>query len=153
MQSPKCLQNTIRIHPSSPKRKTPTRRPRPLQTVPKRNQLKMTKYIAFLVILRDGCQQIANAADTYLQSLAPYETIEQEQTFLALKFEAQRGAKLGNFEVAHKPTNSQDKWQTAYDILALNNATIDDRYHADNYQYSYWLYGSDRIYRQKQKPR
>jgi hypothetical protein len=113
----------------------------------------MTKYIAFLVSLRDGCQQIANAADTYLQSLAPYKIFEQEQTFLALKFEAQRGAKLGDFEVAYKHVNLEDKWQAAYDILALNNASIDDRYHGGDYQYSYWLYRSDRIYRQKLNPR
>jgi len=118
------------------------------------------KQIEFLVKLRDGCQLIADAANEYIDSMAPPETREKKQvaavqeiTFTTLKFELQQGAKLGQFEVAYKQNNLSDKWQSAYNILRVNNATIKDRYHGDTYQYSYWLYGEDKIYRQKLKPK
>ena len=34
----------------------------------------------------------------------------QEMTFTILKFEPQQGAKLGEFDVAYKQTNIEDKW-------------------------------------------
>jgi len=117
----------------------------------------MNNHVEFLVALRDASQQLANAADNYIQSLAPPEIAETtanlELTFTTLTYEAQRGAKLGDFEIAHKSVNLQDKWHAAYNILRSNNATINERYYGDDYQHSYWLYGSDRIYRQKLKPK
>ena len=76
----------------------------------------------------------------------------KEEVFNILKFEQQKGEKLGEFEVAHKSSNLPDKWQHAFNILSRNNATIKNRYHGKDYAYSYWLYGEDRIYRQKLKP-
>ncbi len=120
----------------------------------------MDKQVEFLVKLRDGCQMIADAANEYIDLMAPLEAKEktqaaavQEATFTTLRFESQQGAKLGAFEVAHKQNNLQDKWQSAYNILRNNNATIKDRYHGDAYQYSYWLFVEDKIYRQKLKPK
>ncbi len=75
----------------------------------------------------------------------------KEEVFNILKFEQQKGEKLGEFEVAHKSSNLPDKWQHAYNILGQNNATIKERFHEKDYAYSYWLYGEDRIYRQKLK--
>ena len=75
----------------------------------------------------------------------------KEEVFNILKFEQQKGEKLGEFEVAHKSSNLPDKWHHAYNILSRNNATIKNRYHAKDYAYSYWLYGENRIYRQKLK--
>jgi hypothetical protein len=120
----------------------------------------MDNQVEFLVKLRDGCQMIADATNEYIDSLAPPETKEknqvttvQEITFTTLNFEAQQGAKLGQFEVAYKQNSLADKWQSAYNILRNSNATIKDRYHGDTYVYSYWLYGEDKIYRQKLKPK
>jgi hypothetical protein len=76
----------------------------------------------------------------------------KEEVFNILKFEQQKGEKLGDYEVAHKSSNLSDKWQHAFNILRQNNATIKNRYHGKDYAYSYWLYGEDRIYRQKLKP-
>jgi len=75
----------------------------------------------------------------------------KEETFTILKFEAAKGERLGEFEIASKASNLPDKWQGAYNILRVNNATIKERYHGPGYAYSYWLYGEDRIYRQKLK--
>ncbi|MCW4045213.1 MAG: hypothetical protein NWE94_06830 [Candidatus Bathyarchaeota archaeon] len=120
----------------------------------------MEKQIEFLVKLRDASQMMAEAANEYLETFAPATGKEdkqtaavQEITFATLRFEAQQGAKLGEYEIAYKSANLEDKWRPAYNILHNSNATIKDRYHGEGYQYSYWLYGEDRIYRQKLKPK
>ncbi len=120
----------------------------------------MDKQVEFLVKLRDASQMIADAANEYLETFAPPGTKDakqpaavQEITFSTLRFEAQQGAKLGEYEIAYKSANFEDKWCPAYNILRNSNATIKDRYHGEGYQYSYWLYGEDRIYRQKLKPK
>ena len=121
----------------------------------------MNKQVEFLLKLRDASLMIADAANEYIDSLAPPEVKEtnkttaavQEATFTMLRFEAQQGAKLGQFEVAYKQNNHPDKWQSAYNILRNSNATIKDRYHGETYQHSYWLYAEDKIYRQKLKPK
>ena len=73
----------------------------------------------------------------------------KEETFNILKFEKQQGAKIGPYQVAYKANNIPDKWNSAYNILRQNNATIADRYYGKGYVYGYWLYGEGKIYRQK----
>ena len=77
----------------------------------------------------------------------------KEETFACLKFEPQQGAKIGQYEIAYKANNIEDKWTHAYHILRQSNATINDRYYGEGYQNSYWLYGEGKIYRQKLKPK
>ena len=117
-----------------------------------------SKQVEFLLKMRDACQMIADTANEYIESLVPPEVkthaaAVQEVTFTTLKFEAQQGAKLGDYEIAHKASNLDDKWRPAYNILRNSNATIKDRYHGEGYQFSYWLYSEDKIYRQKLKPK
>lgn len=119
-----------------------------------------SKHVEFLVKLRDSAQMLADAAEDFIKSMAPPELGLESQpvavvevTFSSLKWEAQKGSQLGDFEIAHKNNNLPDKWSSACNILRVNNSTIKDRYHGDNYQYSYWLYGEDKIYRQKFKPK
>jgi len=112
------------------------------------------KLVEFLVKLRDGSQMIADAANEYLESLAPSEVKDDkpkvpEDTFSILKYEPQKGAKLGDYEVAYKPNNLPDKWSNAFNVLNASNATIQNRYHDKEFSFSYWLYGQDKIYRQK----
>ncbi|MGA2523646.1 MAG: hypothetical protein ABSF65_05780 [Candidatus Bathyarchaeia archaeon] len=113
------------------------------------------KLVEFLVKVRDGAQQIADAANEYVESLTPPEIKEEnavdENTFSCLKFDAQQGNKLGSFDVAYKTTNPADKWTQAFDVLSKANSTIQTRYHGKNYEFSYWLYGEGKIYRQKLK--
>jgi hypothetical protein len=118
----------------------------------------MNKQVDFLVKLRDASQMLADAANEYIESLAPPEVKEdnkstavQEITFSTLRFEVQQGAKLGEYEIAHKAGNFEDKCPP-HKILPNSNETINDRYHGEGYLYSYWLYGEDKIYRQKLKP-
>jgi hypothetical protein len=100
--------------------------------------------------------QILDAASTKiwqtLENPSPacnYVSTVNELNFSTLKYEPQQGTKLGDYEIAHKQNNLEDKWRPAYAILRNSNATIKDRYHGETYQYSYWLYGEDKIYRQK----
>ena len=113
----------------------------------------------FLLKLRDAGQMIADAANELLKSMAPSEPgLENESlavnevTFSTLKWDSQKGAQLGDFDVAYKSSNIEDKWQHAFNILRSSNATIKNRYHSAGYSYSYWVYGQDTIYRQKLKP-
>jgi len=75
----------------------------------------------------------------------------KEETFAILKFEKQVGSRIGEYEVAYKANSISDKWTHAYNILRQSNATISNRYQGEGYEYSYWLYGDNKIYRQKLK--
>ena len=77
----------------------------------------------------------------------------REETFSILKFQPQQGAKIGEYEVAYKANNLETAWYHAFNILRNSNATIKDRYHGEEYQFGYWLYDQDKIYRQKPKPK
>lgn len=75
-----------------------------------------------------------------------------EAVFSALVFEKRTSPRLGEYEVAQKTANNQTAWEKALNVLEKCNAAISSRHHAEDYQYSYWLYGEDTIYRQKLKP-
>jgi hypothetical protein len=112
-----------------------------------------------LTELKELAQTLDNASTKIWQTIENLSStnnavsVAKELTFSTLKFELLQGAKLGDYEVAYKQNNLADKWQNAYNILRINNSTIKDRYHYDTYQYSYWLYSEDKIYRQKLKPK
>jgi hypothetical protein len=104
----------------------------------------------------------SEALNEYIETLAAPEVKEnkpaapatvQETTFTILKFERQTGAKIGEYEVAYKSSNIEDKWTHAYNVLRNSNATIKDRYHSEGYEFSYWLYRADKIYRKKLEPK
>lgn len=111
--------------------------------------------VDFLVKLRDAACMIQDACEEYLEKLAPPQVKQvsaiKEETFNSLKFEPQQGVKIGKYDVAYKANNIEDKWTQAYNILKKNNNTINNRYHGENYEFSYWLYGEGKIYRQKLK--
>lgn len=117
-----------------------------------------SRQVEFLVKIRDACIMLSEATNDYIDSLAPPEVKNPtvavtEINFTTLKFEKQQSLKLGEYEIAYKQNNLDDKWRQAQNILHNSNATIKDRYHSESYQYSYWLYGEDKIYRQKLKPK
>lgn len=118
----------------------------------------MNQQIEFLVKIRDAHLTFAKATNEYIESLAPPEVkneikkIEEKETpFKELNFEREEGPKIGAFEAAYKTDNQPDKWTQAYNILQTSKATIKDRYHKQDYQYSYWLYEGNKIYRQQIK--
>ena len=114
---------------------------------------KFQKLGEMLTDMRDAFRECAEAIDgflTYLSQLME-PTAVKEEAFSILKWEPAKGSRLGDFEVAAKASNLPDRWAHAYNILRQSNATISFRYHGEGYAYSYWLYGEDRIYRQKLK--
>lgn len=117
----------------------------------------MDKQAEFIQKFRDADKIITEALIEYIEFVIEKKkslvAAALEHAFTILYFEPQQGAKLGEFEVANKTSNLPDKWNTAYHILKVNNATIKERYHDEGYQYSYWLFGQEKIYRQKLKPK
>jgi hypothetical protein len=115
---------------------------------------KSQKLGELLAQIRNAFQGATEAIDAYITFLGkPQEptSFAKEETFTVLKFEPAKGERLGEFEVAYKSSNSPDKWSQAYNILRQNNAVINSRYCGSNYSFCYWLYGEDRIYRQRRK--
>lgn len=118
--------------------------------------------ISLLVLERDVSQYRVEKIDELLNKIGEAKGFADaekkhaaafvpEETFTILKFEPAKGERLGEFEVAHKNNNLPDKWSHAFNILRQNNAVINSRYCGPDYQFSYWLYGDDRIYRQKKR--
>jgi hypothetical protein len=108
--------------------------------------------------LRDAIKIITDSANKYIEFTLSAEKKSSakavsELTFTILHFEPLQSARLGDYEVAYKKDNVPDKLEAAYIILRDNNATIKDRYHGEGYQYCYWLYVEEKIYRQKLKPK
>lgn len=118
----------------------------------------LNKQTELALNLRDAIKIITDSANAYIEFTSAAEKKSpakavSELTFTMLRFEPLQGAKLGEYEVAYKKDNVPDKLETAYYILKNNNATIKDHYHGEGYQYSYWLYVEEKIYRQKLKPK
>jgi len=75
-----------------------------------------------------------------------------EEKFNVLKWENEKGAKLGDFQAAYKKHNLPDKWQHAYNILKVNTSLISNPFKEKGYEFRYWIYPekySDRIFRKK----
>lgn len=121
----------------------------------------MDKQVEYHVKLRNAYHLMADAENEFILSMAPPEikaeidaTDQNEVLFSELKFEREEGPKLGAFEAAYKADNLEDKWTQAYKVLKTSKATINERYHKEGYQHSYWLFEGNKIYRQplKAKP-
>lgn len=75
-----------------------------------------------------------------------------EKTFDVLKWQAEKGAVLGDYETSYKNQNVLENWQHAFNILKANNSVISNPFHLEGYQYRYWIYPEkydDRIFRKK----
>ena len=67
-----------------------------------------------------------------------------------LNYTQHTGIKLGEFQIADEKDNHSDNYIRALNILKQNNASISERYHGKDYEFSYWLYDG-KIFRQKLK--
>jgi hypothetical protein len=77
-----------------------------------------------------------------------------EETFTVLKWQSEKGSRLGDYEVAYKSQNVLENWQHAFNILKQSNAVIGNRFHGEGYVYAYWVFPekyADRIFRKKLK--
>jgi hypothetical protein len=75
-----------------------------------------------------------------------------EETFNILKWENEKGSRLGDYQVSYKSQNLPDNWNHAFNILKANNSLIANRFHEQGYVYAYWIFPEkypDRIFRKK----
>ena len=100
---------------------------------------------AACVSARRQISELFNVTEPTQQKTAP------EQAFQILKFQEHKGSKLNEFATAERANNDEQAWLNAFNILKASDATINKRFHAAGYMYSYWIY-DERIFRQKLKP-
>jgi len=120
-----------------------------------------SKKVDSLVRLRDALVMAGEALNEYIETLAPPEAQERgreadlvavkEETF-DLNYEAFEGQRIGAYGVASKKGNVEGKFQSAFNVLKASNATIQNRYHGQGYEFAYWLF-NEKIYRQRLKPK
>jgi len=75
-----------------------------------------------------------------------------EGRFSVLKWEDEKGSRLGDYQVAYQSHNLPDNWNHAYNILKANNSLIAFPLKEEGYEFRYWIYPqkySDRIFRKK----
>ena len=75
-----------------------------------------------------------------------------EDRFSTLKWQDEKGSKLGDYQVAHAKHNFPENWNHAFSFLKANNSFIAKPFHEEGYEFGYWIYPqkySDRIFRKK----
>lgn len=75
-----------------------------------------------------------------------------EDRFNCLKWQDEKGEKLGDFQAAYRSHNLPENWDHAWNILKANNSLIANPFHEEGYVYRYWIYPEkykDRIFRKK----
>lgn len=75
-----------------------------------------------------------------------------ELTFNVLKWQDEKGVRLGDFQVSYKNLNLPDKWLHCYNILKANSSVINNPFKEEGYVYRYWIYPEkyeDRLFRKK----
>jgi hypothetical protein len=109
--------------------------------------------------LIDFCNAVESASFNLhrkLQGVGNNEakTVLSEDTFNVLKWQDEKGVRLGDFQVAYKNMNLPDKWLRCYNILKANNSLISNQFEDRGYVYRYWIYPEkydDRIFRKRVK--
>ena len=90
--------------------------------------------------------------ETLVGDVKPKAASFPESPTFDLKYEAERGAKLGAYEVGYRSLNLVEKWQHCFNVLKANNAVIRSPFHPEGYTCRYWIYPEkyqDRIFRKK----
>lgn len=101
---------------------------------------------ALCVKLRKQIEKLLGPTETKPKALLP------EEAFHILKWQDEKGSRLGDFQCAYKNGNFAEKWNHCFNILRKNNSTIANSFHEEGYVYRYWIYPdkySDRIFRKK----
>mgnify|MGYP001098976061 CR=1 FL=1 len=107
--------------------------------------------------LVDFCNALESLAVNLRRQIQPLTKTEaraqlSELTFNVLKWQDEKGVRLGSFQVAYKNMNLQDKWLHCYNILKANSSVINNPFKEEGYVYRYWIYPekyTDRIFRKK----
>jgi len=107
-----------------------------------------------LVDFCNALESLAVNLRRQIQALPKTEVRAQlsELTFNVLKWQDEKGVRLGDFQVAYKNMNLPDKWLHCYNILKANSSVINNSFKEEGYVYRYWIYPekyNDRIFRKR----
>jgi len=75
-----------------------------------------------------------------------------EERFNVLKWEDEKGSRLGDYQVSYQKNNLPEAWSHAFNVLRANNVLIANPFQEEGYEFRYWIYPqkySDRIFRKK----
>ena len=75
-----------------------------------------------------------------------------EDRFSVLKWQDEKGSRLGDYQVAYQSHNLPDNWSHAFNILKANNSLIANPFKEEGYEFRYWIYPEkykNRIFRKK----
>lgn len=76
----------------------------------------------------------------------------REERFEVLKWQDEKGSRLGDYQVAYQDHNLPENWSHAFNILKANNSLIADPFKEEGYEFRYWIYPEkygDRIFRKR----
>lgn len=105
----------------------------------------------FCNAVESACVKLRVQIEKLLGPKAKAKATLPEDMFHILKWQDEKGSRLGCYQVADKKHNILDKWQHCFNILRQNNSLIADPFLEEGYQYRYWIYEKypDRIFRKK----
>jgi hypothetical protein len=75
-----------------------------------------------------------------------------EDRFNFLKWQDEKGVRLGDYQVSFTKHNVPESWSHAFNFLKANNSFIANPFHEEGYEFVYWIYPqkySDRIFRKR----
>ena len=110
-----------------------------------------------LTVAKEGTSQLLDgwlgiAKPEELEQKAEVKARIPEERFTVLRWQDEKGSKLGSFQAAYKSHNLPEKWSHAFNVLKANNSLIASPLHEEGYEFRYWIYPQkyeDRIFRKK----
>jgi hypothetical protein len=107
--------------------------------------------------LTDFCNALESLAVNLRRQIQAITKIEvkvkiSEERFNVLKWQDEKGERLGDFQAAYRSHNLPENWDHAWNILKRNNSLIANPFHEEGYEFRYWIYPEkykDRIFRKK----
>jgi len=87
-----------------------------------------------------------------VEAKAEAKATVSEERFNCLKWQDEKGVRLGDYQVAFTKHNVPESWSHAFNVLKANNSFIANPFHEGDYEFGYWIYPqkySDRIFRKR----
>jgi hypothetical protein len=106
--------------------------------------------VGFLNSIEASCVKLRKRIEKLLGSEAKARI--PEDSFNVLKWQDERGVRLGDYQVAFTKHNVPESWSYAFSVLKANNSFIANPFHEQGYEFWYWIYPqkySDRIFRKR----
>ncbi len=100
-----------------------------------------------ILVNKAALQEVIEKLQKIVKGQTSTKIVNESNFFM--NYEPRQTPKLGLFQVASREGN-ETNFDTALKVLKKFKATISHRYHGNDYNYSYWFFGSpEKIFRQK----